>query len=456
VSARHQSLTEPADPWPANTDLSLQTIASWGRLSVESHAVVPLRDRTTLRLVLQGREDRGLAHGNGRSYGDVCLNPGHTLWTTRGLDRFIAFDPTNGVLVCEAGVLLKEIIDVALPHGWFLPVSPGTQFATLGGAIANDVHGKNHHAYGTLGEHVESLVLRRTDGTSIECGPAANRYWFEATVGGLGLTGVIVQARLRLKKVPGPWLNTETLTFASLSDFFSLSAQSERDWEYSVAWIDCVGNRRRHGRGVFFRGNHAKHDAADPRLRERTLPFSPPMSLINGGSLRLFNAVYFHASKLRTGSKVAHYRSFFYPLDNVLNWNRIYGPKGFYQYQCVVPRPVEQAAMGELLSAIAGSGTGSFLAVLKTFGDRASPGLLSFPMAGTTLALDFPNLGDRTARLLDRLNAILLAAGGRIYPAKDASMTRELFEKGYPHLAEFMAYRDPRISSAMSRRLMGS
>lgn len=431
-------------------------VTSWGRLSVESHSVVPLRDRTTLHLALSGSEDRGLAYGNGRSYGDVCLNPGRKLWTTRGLDRFIAFDTVNGVLDCEAGVLLKEVIEVALPHGWFLPVTPGTQFATLGGAIANDVHGKNHHSSGTLGEHVESLLLQRTDGASIECGRAAERHWFEATVGGLGLTGVVIRARLRLKKVPGPWLNTETLTFGSLNEFFSLSAESEGDWEYSVAWSDCVGVRNRHGRGVFFRGNHAEHDAAAPFRRPRTVPVTPPTSLVNGWSLRLFNSVYFRANQLRTGHKVTHYAPFFYPLDSVQNWNRIYGPKGFYQYQCVVPRSVERAAIGELLSVIARSGTGSLLAVLKTFGNRASAGLLSFPMAGTTLALDFPNLGDRTMCLFDRLNSIVLAAGGRIYPAKDACMPRELFERGYPRLAEFMVYRDPGISSAMSRRLMGS
>jgi FAD/FMN-containing dehydrogenase len=438
------------------TKAGQQTVASWGRLSIETHAVVPLRDRTALHLPLQGSEDRGLAHGNGRSYGDVCLNPGRTLWTMRALDRFIAFNTTSGVLECEAGVLLKDIIEVALPQGWFLPVTPGTQFATLGGAIANDVHGKNHHSAGTLGEHVESLLLRRGDGASIECGPMAERPWFEATVAGLGLTGVIVRARLKLKKVPGPWLSTQALPFASLNEFFSLSAESERDWEYAVAWVDCVGAGSRTGRGIFFRGNHADHDAAAPLACSRAVPFTPPISLINRFSLRLFNSAYFRVNQLRSCAKVSHYASFFYPLDNLLNWNRIYGPKGFYQYQCVVPRQVERTAIGELLSEIARSGTGSVLAVLKTFGSRAAMGLLSFPMAGTTLALDFPNFGDRTTRLFDRLNSIVLAAGGRIYPAKDACMTRELFERGYPRLAEFMTYRDPSISSAMSRRLMGS
>jgi FAD/FMN-containing dehydrogenase len=417
---------------------------------------VALHDRTALHLTLRGSADRGLAYGNGRSYGDVCLNSGGTLWATRSLDRFIDFDATSGVLDCEAGVLLKDIIDLALPHGWFLPVTPGTQFVTLGGAIANDVHGKNHHSAGTFGQHVESLLLQRTDGSSVECGPTNNGDWLDATVGGLGLTGVIVRARLRLKSVPGPWLRTETLPFSSLNDFFTLSADSEEDWEYAVAWIDCVGARGRHGRGIFFRGNHTEHEAAVPSRRPRAVPFTPPLSLINRASLRIFNTAYFHAHQVTKGNKLAHYAPFFYPLDNILALNRIYGPRGFYQYQCVVPRSVERVAIGELLAVIADSGMGSVLAVLKTFGDRPSRGLLSFPMPGTTLALDFPNALGRTMGLFERLNSIVLGAGGRIYPAKDACMTRELFEKGYPRLAEFLPYRDPRISSTMSRRLVGS
>jgi FAD/FMN-containing dehydrogenase len=419
------------------------------------HSVVPLQDRSTLAQVIADAAP-GLPYGNGRSYGDVCLNPGGRLWSTRGLDRFIALDDVRGIVECEAGVLLKDIIDVALPRGWFLPVTPGTQFVTLGGAIANDVHGKNHHAAGTLGEHIESLMLRRTDGTAFECAHGQRGDWLEATVGGLGLTGLIVSARLRLKKVPGPWIDTETLAFGSLDEFFMLSTETEPGWEHSVAWIDCVGGLGSGGRGVFFRGNHMSHDAAAPPARARTVPLTPPVSLINGVTLRLFNAVYYRANQLASGRRATHYVPFFYPLDNILEWNRVYGPRGFYQYQCVVPRSAERAATSELLDEIARAGTGSFLAVLKTFGDRMPAGLLSFPMAGTTLALDFPNLGERTRRLFARLDAIVSAAGGRLYPAKDACMTREMVERGYPRLAEFARYRDAGISSAMSRRLIGS
>jgi FAD/FMN-containing dehydrogenase len=353
-------------------------------------------------------------------------------------------------------VLLKDIIDVVLPRGWFLPVVPGTQFVTVGGAIANDVHGKSHHREGCFGNHVEQVVLMRTDGAVIDCGPRQLPEWFSATVGGMGLTGVITSARLRLRKVAGPWLEVETHAFETLGAFFELSAASARDWEHTVAWIDCVGGRSGDARGVFFRGNHAV--ATDPvrAPRPRTFPFTPPVSMVNRLSLRLFNQLYYLSHRLRTGRVRQYYLPFFFPLDNLLEWNRIYGPHGFYQYQCVVPADSQHDVVRELLRRISRAGTGSFLAVLKTFGDRPSPGLLSFPMPGTTLTLDFPNLGRRTLSLFDDLNAVVHEARGRLYPAKDACMPREMFERGYPRLSKFLPFRDPGISSNMSRRLLGA
>ena len=438
----------PADP-------AVRPVSSWGRVSCELHRVQPLRDRSHLVLEASA-DDPALPYGNGRSYGDACLNPGGRLWMTRGLDRFIAFDTSTGVIECEAGVLLDEIITVALPRGWFLPVTPGTRYATLGGAIANDVHGTNHHRSGTLGEHVRSLLLARTDGSRIECSPARQPDWLAATIGGLGLTGVIVSARVQLKPVPGEWMLTETLTFNTLADFFRLSRESERGWEYVVSWVDCVHGRGLDTRGIFFRANHVAHAAVAPTLRERSMPVTPPVSLINRASLRAFNEAYFLANRLRSGRRLQHLLPFFYPLDGVRDWNRIYGPRGFFQYQCVVPRAGEIEATAELMKAIHASGRGSFLAVLKTFGDRSPAGMLSFPLEGTTLALDFPNEGERTERLFSRLDAIVGHAGGRLYPAKDARMGRELFHQGYPRLLEFLPYRDAGISSAMSRRLLGS
>jgi FAD/FMN-containing dehydrogenase len=432
----------------------LQSVSSWGRLSREGHRVVGLHDRDRMAHLLHSSMFPGLAYGNGRSYGDVCLNPGGTLWTTRGLDRFIAFDADAGVLQCEAGVMLKEIIELTLPRGWFPPVVPGTQFVTVGGSIANDVHGKAHHVAGSFGDHVLDLELLRTDGTLIHCSRSENREWFEATVGGLGLTGLITRARLKLRKVEGPWLDAETTPFDSLERFFELSDQSKGRYDYTVSWIDCVRGER--GRGIFFRGSHARRaDLVAPR-RARTLLFTPPVSLVNRLSLQLFNHLYYAMQRVRQGRGEQHYIPFFFPLDNLLQWNRMYGPQGFYQYQSVVPNALALDATRQMLREIAASGLGSFLAVLKTFGDRPAPGMLSFPMSGTTLALDFPNGGERTMALFSRLNAIVRDAGGRIYPAKDACMPRELFERGYPRLSEFLRYRDPGISSAMSRRLMGN
>jgi FAD/FMN-containing dehydrogenase len=415
------------------------------------HRWTVLGDRNAVSAAIR---QGGLPFGNGRSYGDVCLNPGGTLWSTRGLDRFIAFDAESGVVECEAGVLLGEIIDVLLPRGWFLPVAPGTRFVSVGGAIANDVHGKGHHRTGSFGDQLLSLQLARTDGQVIECSADTNADWLRATVGGLGLTGVITRARLQLRRVPGPWLDADAQPFDSLEEFFTLSNAAAAGFEYAVSWIDCAAGGR--GRGVFFRANHS--DCSEPLKprNARTVPLVPPVSLVNRLSLRAFNAAYFGLHQFRQGRRKQDYRAFFFPLDNLLEWNRIYGPRGFFQYQSVVPPGTQLDATRAMLDEIARSRMGSFLAVLKTFGDRPAPGLLSFPMAGTTLALDFPNHGDATLALFQRLDAIVLAAGGRLYPAKDARMPRAMFEAGYPRLPEFLRFRDPGISSSLSRRLLGS
>lgn len=429
----------------------LVPMEAWGRLSRELHRVVRVDDRTA---PLAGSGPRMLPFGYGRSYGDVCLNSGGGLWLMRGLDRFIHFDEATGVLECEAGVLLDEIIAVLLPRGWFLPVTPGTRFVTLGGAVANDVHGKNHHGSGTLGEHVLSLTLLRTDGNRITCSPQVATEWFRATVGGLGLTGVITSLKLQMRRVAGPWIAGQTITFDTLDDFFKLSRESEAAFDYIVSWIDCVHGSSRCTRGVFFRGNHSASQRVAPVVRTRSMSFTPPVSLINALSLRAFNRTYYLLQRLRTGAAEQHLLPFFYPLDSLLGWNRIYGPRGFYQYQCVVPKSCEAQATAELLATIRASRQGSFLAVLKTFGDRPAAGLLSFPMSGTTLALDFPNQGPRTAELFRKLDAIVSAAGGRVYMAKDGCMSPAMCRAGYPALAEFARYRDPGISSNLARRLL--
>jgi len=426
---------------------------SWGRYPpVAAQAVVPLRWRDAQLPTL---ESYMLAYGNGRSYGDSCTNAGGTLLHTRGLDRFIAFDPSTGVLRCEAGVLFSEIIDLIVPKGWFLPVTPGTKFITVGGAIANDVHGKNHHRAGTFGEYVRRFELLRSDGARIECSPDENAPLFRATVGGLGLTGVITWAEFALQPISNPWMAIENRRFGDLREFLQLSAESERGFAYTVAWVDCAAPATALGRGVFMRANHTPADIssgpAAPR-RRLTMPFTPPLSLINTASLRAFNALYFH--RRRPQHEIGHYDSYFYPLDAIGDWNRIYGPRGFLQYQCLVPMADAQNSLAALLDEIRRSGSGSFLAVLKVFGDRRAAGILSFARAGATLALDFPNHGQTTLDLLERLDDVVCAAGGAVYPAKDARLKRARFERYFPNWTAMLPHLDPRFSSGWWRRVM--
>lgn len=430
------------------------TVSSWGRLEQVPHKMRMLQDRDSVASTIL-ESNPGLPFGMGRSYGDVCLNPGGTLWSTGKLDNYISFDQKAGILECEGGVLLKDIQELIVPMGWMLPVTPGTQFVTVGGAIANDVHGKNHHAYGSFGDHVVKLALCRTDGEEIECGPELRNEWYAATVGGMGLTGIITRASLALRSIKSPWMTVESIPYSSLDEFYELADRSEHDWEYTVSWIDCVAKNSR--RGIFFRANHSPTTSMDSYTNRRSrLVLTPPISLVNRLSLKPFNSCYFHLHKLRAGEKEVHYQPFFYPLDRIQDWNRMYGPKGFYQYQCVVPTECREDAIAALLDQIERSGCGSFLTVLKTFGAKTSKGLLSFPQPGATLALDFPNQGKRTLDLMQRLDLIVGEAGGRLYAAKDARMAADFYATGYPNLDQFYPFRDPGISSAFSRRIMGA
>jgi FAD/FMN-containing dehydrogenase len=427
---------------------------SWGRFPRVAQQALGLHDRDA---PLPRATGRLLPRGNGRSYGDSCLAPDGTLLLTRGLDRFIRFDPTTGVLACEAGTTLHEILALAVPQGWFLPVVPGTAEVTVGGAIANDVHGKNHHVAGTFGHHVRRFALIRSDGSVRECVPGAADGWFEATVGGLGLTGLIPWAELQLRRISGPQVRAESERFDDLAGFFRLSRAAAGEWEYTVAWIDCLARGRRLGRGVFHRGRHADGSdgarAAAPS-RRWTLPVAPPFSLVNPLSLRLFNTAYVLRAPRRPRTATVHYAPFFFPLDTIRRWNLAYGRRGFLQHQSVLPPERAPDALAAMLDAIARAGMGSFLAVLKEFGDRAPAGLLSFPRPGTTLALDFPNTGPRLFALLDRLDAIVADAGGALYPAKDARMAPAMFRASFPRLDAFLPYLDPSFSSGFWRRVM--
>jgi FAD/FMN-containing dehydrogenase len=399
-----------------------------------------------------------LPYGNGRSYGDSCLNDGGALLDMRGLDRILGIDRHTGILRCEAGVPLADILSLVVPMGFFLSVTPGTRFVTVGGAIANDVHGKNHHRTGTFGQHVLRLALRRSDLGIVLCSPTENTELFRATIGGLGLTGAILWAEMQLRPIANPAVDSETIRFANLDAFFDLSEESDQDYEYTVAWIDCLARGKSLGRGLFMRGNHASPQDRLPlqRYGTRTFPADPPLPMVNSWSLRAFNTLYYRKQLAARTRSLTHYEPFFYPLDGILHWNRLYGRRGFLQYQCAVPLDSAKDSIRALLDTISGAHQGSFLAVLKIFGDRPSPGLLSFPRPGATLALDFPNQGQRTLDLLSQLDTIVTSAGGAVYPAKDARMSGEHFRQYFPRWEEFQHHIDPRFSSSFWRRVIGS
>jgi FAD/FMN-containing dehydrogenase len=429
--------------------MSDASVLSWNRWPrVEHRSIFTVTDRIAS---LPATDCSLLPFGNGRSYGDVCLNPAGALLRTRRLDHFMTFDAARGTLTCEAGVLLGDILRLIVPRGWFLPVTPGTRFVTVGGAIANDVHGKSHHVAGSFGHHIECFELLRSDGSRRLCSPQQNEAWFRATIGGLGLTGLVTWAELRLLPIANPWMLAVSERFSSLAQFWQLNHAAEAEWSYTVAWIDCAAGGS--GRGILMKARHAPPADALPAWRERQhrFPFDLPVSLVNRLSLRAFNMLYYHRP-LPVGTVLTHHLPYFYPLDSLLDWNRLYGRRGFFQYQCVLPPQTSETGITELLKQIARSGAGSFLAVLKTFGDMPPAGLLSFARRGATLALDFPNHGERTLALFRELDAVVVANGGALYPAKDARMSAKMFQSSFPRWQEFAAFIDPRFSSGFWRR----
>lgn len=400
------------------------------------------------------RQEHTLPYGNGRSYGDSCLATSNQVLHTRALNRFISVDWQNGCVVAEAGVTLAEILQLSIPNGWFLAVTPGTQFVTLGGAIANDVHGKNHHRRGTFGNHVQRFGLIRSGSAELVCSATENTDLFAASIGGLGLTGVISWAEISLLPIRSSLIDTTSVRFGGLAEFFALSAELDAQHEYSVAWIDCLAKGVNSGRGVFIVGDHARYGQLDrDQPAKLDVPLTPPVSLINRASLLAFNELYWRAHSVERKQARTSYEPFFYPLDRILHWNRIYGRKGFQQYQCVIPETAAEAAIAELLRTISAAGQGSFLAVLKRCGNIASPGLLSFPLSGTSLALDFPQSTALERDLFPRLDAIVRQSAGRLYPAKDAHMTGPDFRLAYPQWEQLEALRDPILNSRFWKRV---
>ncbi len=355
-------------------------------------------------------------------------------------------------MTCQSGVLFKDILDVCIPAGWLLPVTPGTQFVTVGGAIANDVHGKNHHVAGTFGNHVLEFELLRSNGDRLICSPNENSELYHATIGGLGLTGLILWASFRLARIPGNCVAAEHIKFENLTEYFELSDASNDNYQYSMAWTDCTAKGKRIGRGIFSRGNDAPKKLLEPSGLPLAVPFELPISMINPLTLKAFNQLYANKQLVKHKHEFMTYRPFFYPLDGILFWNRVYGRKGFMQYQCVIPEN-ERDFMHEILKVVANSNSGSALAVLKTCGDVPSPGLMSFPMKGTSLALDFPFQGQETFTLFDRLDELVMSVKGRIYPAKDAHTNAANFQAMYPNWRAVENLRDPAINSDYWQRV---
>ena len=434
-----------------------QAVTSWGRVKRQRAARITPAHLDQLPAMLQQAAGKPLlAIGLGRSYGDSGLNGAGTVIDMTALDRVIAFDAATGILRAEAGLSLSDLLRIVVPHGWFVATTPGTRFVTLGGAVANDVHGKNHHAASTFGASVRCLGLHRSDIGAVEISLVSNADLYRATIGGLGLTGLIAWVELQLVRVPGSYVGAENVPFSGYAEFAAIARDSATSHEHTVAWIDCTtGQDGASTRGLFSRANwlpDGLYQAHSDRTKA-ALPIELPGFAINPLSLKVFNAVYYAAGARKRCRQRTHYAPFFYPLDAIRNWNRAYGSAGFYQYQCVVPNDAADRAVPEMLGEIARSGQGSCLAVLKTFGAKPSPGMLSFPTEGVTLALDFPNRKARTHQLFERLDAIVATAKGRLYPAKDGRMPASLFRAGYPELERFTSHVDPQFQSDFWRRM---
>jgi FAD/FMN-containing dehydrogenase len=429
---------------------------SWGRYPKYPAKLIPLQWQQDYPAKLEGIHNGALPVGMGRSYGDSCLLNDGNLVVTTGMNRLISFDPATGLLTAEAGITLAQILDFAVPRGFFLPVTPGTKYVTLGGAIANDIHGKNHHVAGTFGRHITQFELVRSDGSRRLCSPKENEDWFAATIGGLGLTGLISWATLRLRPVVSRMIDYEGIQFHGIDEFLDLTRQSEKV-EYTVSWIDCASTGKNFARGVFMQGDHSRipselKPSPDPKL---VFPFDAPGFALNHTTVSIFNTLFFNKQMKPRVHALQDYEPFFYPLDKVLHWNRMYGKSGLLQFQYAIPWESAREGTIAILHEVANSGLASFLAVLKAFGDVPSPGLMSFPQPGITLALDFPIKADVTFPLFERLADMTRDFGGRLYPAKDAAMTASQFQTFYPQWEQLARFRDPMLTSSFWERVTG-
>ncbi|HZH09053.1 MAG TPA: FAD-binding oxidoreductase [Microvirga sp.] len=442
----------------------MMELSGWGRYPRHLSEVLNPASPTAVPALMTAH-DGLVARGNGRAYGDAAIGERATM-ITRGLDRIRAFDPATGRIRAEAGLLLADLLDVMVPRGFFPPVVPGTKFVTIGGMIASDIHGKNHHKDGSFGDHVESLTLALPSGEVVTSSREENAELFSATTGGMGLTGTIIDATFRLRPVQTGWMRQTTSVASNLEEALK-ALQASHDATYSVAWIDCLARGGSMGRSLIFAAEHATTqdlDALSPgkepfpssKVGRLSVPLDLPSLTLNRFSVAAFNELYFRSGSMKAGYPfLVHWNPYFFPLDGIGDWNRIYGRRGFLQYQCVIPTARAGSALDSILDQVSRRGIASFLAVLKQMGP--SRGDLSFPMEGFTLALDMP-VSDAVLSLLNDLDRIVVEAGGRLYLAKDARQSAFTFEAGYPGLPRFRDLRRSigaagRISSRLSTRL---
>lgn len=404
---------------------SIQSVTNWGNYPVVQAEVKSTSSIVEIKKYIENK-DKIIARGNGRCYGDASL--AEHIFSTKKLNKFISFNKVEGIIECESGVLLSEILDVILPEGYFLYVTPGTQYITLGGSIASDVHGKNHHREGCFSEYVLHFEILTDKGEVLTCSRDENADLFWATIGGMGLTGIILSAKFRLKKIASAYIRQESIKAKNLDEIFNLFEESE-SWTYNVAWIDCLQKGSNVGRSILLRGEHALADEL-PRSKRTTplsvkkklrptIPFYFPSFVLNNYSVKIFNWLYYGKQRKKEVKSITDYETFFYPLDVLNDWNKIYGKRGFIQYQMVIPKQRGKEGMKKILETIANSGNGSFLAVLKLFGKNNPKAYNSFPMEGYTLALDF-KVNNKLKTLVEQLDNIVEEFGGRIYLTKDS------------------------------------
>jgi len=428
------------------------SLNSWGMYPKIENRVFKFSSEKSLESIIKDNESL-IAYGNGRSYGDSALSK--NIIEVKPYNYFMAFDENSGLLHVQAGVLLSEILESFVPRGWFLKVTPGTKLITIGGAIAS-VHGKNHHVEGCFSECVESFKIMLADGEVVECSKEQRADLFNATCGGMGLTGVIVEAKIYLKKINSKYISQTTIKTKNLKETFDAFEEYSSS-PYSVAWIDCLAKDNEIGKCLLMVGDFKDDgDLSYQKKSKISIPFNFPSFALNNYTVRAFNWLYYGKVRQRISTQKVDIDTFFYPLDAIENWNRIYGKGGFTQYQCILPKEMSYEGLKEVLRTISDSGKGSFLAVLKLYG-KENENYLSFPIEGYSLALDF-KIEDGLFELLEELDKIVLKYKGRIYLTKDVNVKKETFEQGYPHIEKFRAFRkenkmDEKFQSLQSKRV---